>query len=393
MLQHAAVRIVSGLLSIYLFSLIAKHYAAGDAKDILFFLFVLGFFAAALRSLSAMAAALDRHTRTSDKLRRVAHSAQTTAIGSALLMPVIMFVLGRSHPPALVLAAAALLIFTCALDGDLVRALVARPPLFSTLFAAGNLISVTWLHSQNGWPRDAAFIAVLLQWLPVCVVNGWVAMRRLCPLRMQIGAPGSRSAAYLATILCVALFDGLVLNLPFLFGKGLPAEVGLDIAVVIRIFSASLLFFPLGMHWLNSGAIGRFANRLHWQPLRTYLVFQLVASLVTGIGFATFFVLFSHRTMSISQFVAFGGLVTAYCTYASFARFHGALLPGRQLVPGLLVVLGTLLVAFLVIPHLTTPGALSIAVIQALGLAAGSAMIVIIQRTRGTATSQGQART
>src|SRR5687767_8207375 len=92
---HAAVRVVSGLLSFCMFGLIARHYDPESVKHIYFFLFVFGFAAAALRMLGNVSASLDSRRSRSANLRSVMTANGDVIVAGLAVVPLTVMLLAE----------------------------------------------------------------------------------------------------------------------------------------------------------------------------------------------------------------------------------------------------------------------------------------------------------
>lgn len=380
---HTAVRVVSGLLSLYLFALIARLYPADEAKDLYFFLLIFGFAASALRTLANVSAGLDAARSRTWKLRRIQSATGEVVLASVVFLPVAIWLFGQHvrHPP--LLGCAALVLAGAAVDSDPLRALVDRPARFASLFALGSALAVGWLLLMAPGHADQAVIAMLLQWLPVAIIN-FAGLRRIAIDSMAAGLRRLRSeAASVGTLFVVAIFDGFVLNLPFLLGGHVSAAVGIDAAVVIRIFSASLIMFPLVLHWSNSSTLLQVARQLGVAPGAAYFSMQACAAIVCGIIFGWAYSWLSGQRLGLPQLAMFTALVVSFCAYTTAARFGGRMASGRVLAPVLGIVSSFTLAGGLYLLSLPGVHAFAIAALQCAALLLGGLAIQAIARAAG----------
>ena len=381
---HAGVRLMSGLLSFYLFGLIARMYPAGQVKHVYFFLFVFGFAATALRTLGNVSAGLDPSRTRTANLRRVQTAMGEVALSCVAVVPGAMWLLAAhvEHPPLLL--PAALILAVASIDADMLRGLLRRDPMFSIAFGAGSALSVCLLLALPGASSDLAVTALLLQWLPVCSVNVGLIARVLRKSLRRAWGRLRQDGSILLVLTFVALFDGSVLNLPFFLGTALSVESGLEIAIVIRLFSASLVFFPLVLHWSNSDALRRLAASFSIPSTLAYLLLQSCAAVLCGSAFAAAFYLIAQKPVSLAQMLAFYALVASYCVYATAARFAGA----RQSTSALALLLAAAVAGLwgAVLLLVAGPGlsALSMAALQCLALLCGAGLIWYRAERAGT---------
>lgn len=389
---HTAVRVVSGVLSLYLFALVARLYPANEVKDLYFFLLIFGFAVSALRTLANVSAGLHVTHSKAAKLRRVKSATGEVLLASLLVVPVAVWLLSQHARQPALLTCASVVLVGCGIDSDPLRALVDRPARFAALFAFGSALAVAWLLVMAPGRTDHAVIAMLLQWVPVAAVN-LACLRRigvdsiaagLCRLRNDVVSVG--------TLFVVAIFDGFVLNLPFLLGGRASAAVGIDAAVVIRIFSASLIMFPLILHWSNSSTLAQVARRVGVAPGTAYFSMQATSAIVCGLVFGLAYAWLSQQRLGLPQLGMFAALVVAFCAYTTAARFGGRLASGRVLAPALSTVAACTLAGGLYLVTRPAAHALAIAALQCTALLFGGLAIHGVARATGGVAANSNRR-
>lgn len=372
---HAGSRLASGLLSFYLFGLISRLYPPELVKHIYFFLFVFGFAAAALRTLGNVSAGLDPNRTRTQNLRRLQTAMGEVVIACVFVVPFAVWLLAEHVQTMWLLVAAAVTLSLSAVDVDMLRGLLRRDARFSVAFALGSGLAVCLLLWQGHHSLELAVAALLLQWLPVCFSNLGLMVRMLRKSIDRALGRLRKDFSILVVLTIVALFDGLVLNLPFFLGSRISLDTSLQIAVVIRLFSASLVLFPLVLHWSNSDYLRKLAARLSVRPPTAYLLLQLLAAALFGSAFAAAFYLVAQRPVTLGQMLAFYVLASSYCAYATLARFSAS----RQSTPRLAWALaGTATVLWGVVVLLlkwSALSSLSLVALQALTLVLGSLLI------------------
>lgn len=377
---HAAVRVASGVLSLYLFALIARFYSADDVKDLYLFLMIFGFAASALRTLANVSAALQAtHSRTC-KLRRIKSAAGEVMFATLIVVPVALGLLAKHvHHPALLVCAAVVLL-GAGLDSDPMRALFERPARFATAFASGSALAVSWLLVFAPGSANHAVIAILLQWTPVALFN-FIGLLRIGADSMAAGVARLRNdATSVGTLFVVASFDGLVLNLPFLLSGNESASTSIDAAIVIRIFSASLIMFPLILHWSNSSMLAHLAHHLRMTPAPTYFSLQAAAAAICGLVFGMAYAWISRQPLGLSHVSMFMTLAAAFCAYTTAARFGGRATSARLLAPALGVVSLAAITGALALMARPTRHAFAFTALQCAALLLGALAIQAIAR-------------
>ena len=314
-----ALRLVSGLLSFVLFALIARWYAAPEVKALYYFLFLAGFFISALRVFASVAARMEGHERRSEKLRRAHAAYAQVGCVAVLLLPIVLWTLAGPVVPVWALGAVAMVVVLWGFDADLLRAVAGRSSVVALLAVAGGMCALVclfvWRSSQG------AFAAVLLQWLPMCVFQATVAWRLRRGILAALRRVWALRGQGLVALLGVALFDGLVINMPFLLDLPAPPEVGLSIGVATRLFVSSILLLPLLLYWSNGGALSTVAQRLGTTAPRMFWCIAMVSGLLVGAAFALCFALLAGQPPSWLELAAAAALLTGYAAYATVSRY------------------------------------------------------------------------
>lgn len=335
---HLGARVLSALLSFTLFAWVGKVLSPNDSVHAFQFLFVLGFAIATARACLHLSARVDGMTRSGQRLRRLKVGFSSLMW---LLLPLgcLVFLSVWLNTRNLVLAVLALMIFVpAAFDADAVRSVLRRPSFFALAFSVGSglaVVALVWVlpHTLNG-----AVLSFLIQWLPVCLLNGALLSRHLRLLTFQ-----PARIAELAKVLLAASFDGIVLNAPFFGLIILQTQVALDISLVIRIFVAALPLLPLLMHWSNSPDFPLLCKRAGVSTQVGFSLALMVSGLVFGIGFAAFYHYTNQSELNPIAIVAFTIILFTFSIYFSQARFSEALLKSASTLLLLLSTLGAYL--------------------------------------------------
>lgn len=379
---HTAVRLVSGLLSLYLFALMARLYPSSELKGLYFFLMIFGFAASALRTLANVLAGLQaRHSRPT-KLRRFKSCLGEVMIASAVVVPFTLWLLADYTHSVLLLTAAAIVLAGAAIDTDPLRALLDRPPRFAQAFALGSALAVGWVLLMSRRGAEHAIVAILLQWLPVASLNFLIFSRIALDCISHTMSRLRRHTTSTAALFFVATFDGIVLNLPFLLGSHIPESVGIDAAVVIRIFSASLIMFPLVLHWSNSSTLASLARTARMTTAQAYFLLQSLSAIACGVTFGFAYAFISRQLLGWKGLLMFVSLVAAFCFYSTAARFRGrAASSGRLSITFFAIALAAVS-GGLYVSSQAQVAALAFTALQCAALAAGGFAISYVSRTR-----------
>jgi hypothetical protein len=321
-LIHVVSRVVSAAASFLLFAFVARYCNPEDAKAIYFFAFALGFLVVSLRTFGTISANLRGESRRAHKLR----SALAT-IGQLLILQVVAAVASvavfLTHPiPMTLVVAACAVVAVASLDADLVRAALNKRSSFAATFAIGAALGLLSFLLLPVKTIATGCFALLLQWLPTACVNMYLYFRLLWRR--------ARLARLLSTVRCprllgslvVAVFDGAVLNAPFLVGSRLPARSGFDLSIAMRLFVSSLPLQPLLIHWSNSRTLGLIAWRLRVVESRLYGGILISSGSAAGIVFAFVYVFVSRKELALSQYGLSEMLLVAYSFYATKIRYR-----------------------------------------------------------------------
>jgi hypothetical protein len=370
-------RVFTGLVSFALFALITRWLVPADAKGLVYFLFIAGFFMSALRLLCSQAAALHGPERRADKLRRALRAWALVACAALLLLPLALWVLAGPTPALWGLPLVAVVIVLWGLDLDLLRAAVGRRSLVAPAAAVGAVGAIVCLAVFR--TPEGALGALLLQWLPLVVMQAALAWRLRRRLRRALGTVWRSRGQGLPSLMAMALFDGLVINAPFFLDARTPAEVGVSIGVVTRIFVSSLMLMPLVMFWSNGRLLSQVGRRLGLSPAWVFWALALGSGTAAGLALAACFTWLAGQPPQPVELLAALALLLGYCSFATVSRYHGAAgagAGGRAAWPLLLALALANLLA--VAWALATPQpALATAVVQMAALLLAAALLAL----------------
>lgn len=317
---HLGARGVSALASSSVFALLARLNTPADAKTVFFFMFASGFVVAFLRSFCMFAAALQGPQRRTERLRRVHAMARRYALLLPLFVALSAAALSSQALPPLWIVLSTLVLLSAGFDGDLLRAALGRGPLFSPAFAVGSVAALVVLTLGPAGTTTGA-LAVLCPWIALTLVNAPLAWR-LLRRRPRPARPGQPdSARHWPAALLTALYDGTVLNLPFMAGAGMGAVAGFDLAVAARLYSSAQPFFPLVMHWASSGRLTGMARRSGLAEPALYGGLLALSGLLASVIFVALFRLIGRQPVTVAQFTMFAALLLGYSLFATAARF------------------------------------------------------------------------
>jgi hypothetical protein len=165
---------------------------------------------------------------------------------------------------------------------------------------------------------------MLVPWLPVALGNVF-SLHRWGRLRRLPAGRGAHAQAWLhlTSLLLLAIFDGLILNAPFMGWFTPSAKTGIDLTLIVRVFVASLPLQPLLLHWANSPALGRLARALHVSAAACFSLLLCVSGLGAGSLFFLTYGMVSGKSTTIMVFLLYMVLLASYSLYAAQMRFNG----------------------------------------------------------------------
>lgn len=322
---HLSARLVSAGLSFLLFAWIGRVLPETDAARAYSLSFALGFGLATVRMCLQLGAAVDGSAHLAQRVRQAVRGLQI----QRRILPWVAFAIGavawlhtRDIP---ITMASCVVVILAAPDVDLLRGVLGRTSLFPLTFALSSFLALVLLQWWLPHTLQGVTWALLIQWLPVSVVNA-PAIKRV--FRRHRSTPPGLGVA--AGTLALSGFDGLVLNAPFLGWLHLTTRTSLDLSIVMRVFVASLPMLPLLLHWANSSAFHRLCERWGLQRGSGLALSLFLSGSVAGSIFLTIYVAVSHQPIGWHLALLYLPLLLAYSMYASQMRFVGMRLSSLQ---------------------------------------------------------------
>ncbi len=388
-LVHLSSRVASAIFSFLLFAFVARFCSPEDAKAIYFFAFSLGFLIVSLRTFGTISANLRGASRRVDKLR-----AALSTTGQLLFLQfaavVLSFAVFATHPISLKLAlAACLVVASSAFDADLLRASLNKRSAFSLTFAIGGGFALVVFLLAPLKTREVGCAALLVQWIPVVCVNLYFYFRLLRRRARLARVLGTVQAPRLLGFLLVAMFDGTVLNAPFLIGNRLTAHAGFDLSVAMRLFVSSLSLYPLLTHWSNSRALGLLSTRFGLTEPRLYAGILASSGAVASALFALVYVFASHKKLTLLQYGLSQVLLVSYCYYAARIRYRSREMSDAKSLLQLGGILACFYTTFIAAVTLGEPGAALIVALQSSTLLITTVLVAGIPRSIVRAARDG----
>jgi hypothetical protein len=317
-------RLASAFLSFVIFAGVAASLTPASAARVLFFSFAFGFAVSSLRTFHLLASGVTGHERRSERLRRVRAAARTLSRLTLVLAPVVLLLLlsqGLGLPAAL---AATMLVAAGSHDLDLPRAVVGRTPILPWLTAAGGVVGLIWLSWMPHATEEVAVAALLSPWCTVAAYR-LLAGRRLLgstAIGVKAGVPQARRLT--AGSLLLSIYDGAILNAPFILALPLSSHSAVDLALGNRLYVASLALYSLVSSWAVSGDVHRWSLRTSFGAPMLFAGAQLAAALPIGLLYAGAYALISGDRvsgMSLITFLVQLGSFTLFITTVRFGDF------------------------------------------------------------------------
>ena len=374
---HVAARLVSSACSFLLFTFIARKLDDAEAQRAFFFLFTLGFGLATLRLFVQLAAGINGQRRASVRLRQ----ARKGLICVIKSLPYAVPLLGISlwfHTGNLIVVAVACFV-TClvAIDIDLFRAVVHREPSFSSTFTFGTLIALAGLSLHSNPDLESVCFWILVQWIPVGLFNSFI-FTRLADKRMPTGETGRPT--HLASILFLAIFDGAILNTPFLGWFTPPPSTGVDLSLGIRVFVASLPMQPMLLHWANSNALAELAENMGMGLATSLSMLLLISGVISGSAFIFIYIMVTGKQVSAVAIIIYFVLLLSYSYYVSQMRLSAPLLTVNIRIGVLSVFLLVYVISFVIFEPILLLSALYIGLLQAFTLSTCALALALMSR-------------
>jgi hypothetical protein len=316
---HTGARVLSAVASTSVFALLARQHDGAAGQRLLFLVFVSGFAVAFLRSFGAYVAGLRGGQSRRERLlrsRTMLSLYGRASPGLLLLSLATLLSQGLAWPAALV---GSLILVAAGLDSDLLLASVGRPPKFSLGFAAGSAITLLWLLVVPA-SQMRGLVAVALPWCAVASVQSAVTWRFLVSrqARRPVLKETGRGVHWrkISPPLLLALYDGLILNMPFLSGVQMPSAVGLDLAIATRLFASTQPFFPLVNHWSAMGRLQTLGQQFKVGEGWVFWALLVGSGLAASVAFIVVFGVIRGQPLEFRQYGLFVLLLVGYCTFA-----------------------------------------------------------------------------
>lgn len=374
---HFFGRIVSSLFSFVLFALIGSRLPVSEAQEALYFLFSLGFWLTFLRLFIQLSSGISGKDRATVRMQAARRGFGDQLRAFVLILP-IMAVMFWGHLHNLLFTIFALgCVGLGMIDGDLIRSIVKQSSMFSRTFGLGSILSVALFILAGEASRELAVICILVQWAPTVIFN-----LKVLPRLFQKGSLGlykirgikTNGLGYSMSMALLASFDGIILNAPFFGLVQQSPDVGIDIALAVRIFVASIAIYPLLLHWMNSRAMHSLSAHISMSTSSLFTLLIWAFGCVSGLAFIGIFRLIEHDWPSASAVMGFFLLLGGFGYYAASMRLSGPVISQRFRTSVILIAVAGFAGALLVLNRIGTnlvviTALLQAAVFVAMGLA------------------------
>ena len=307
------------ILSLVLFTLFTNRLNFVDGQKAAYFLFVLGFGTSAVRFLMQVSCAIEGHKKIRLNMPFIYRGISQSLIVHAFLLPVLAYVL-FNHSQSWTLAFGSLLVVSASgLDADILRSTFGKSFLSPLYFGVGTVMAILGVLILPQLTLESACWLTLAQWIPVALYNLAVYHRFWRRLYFDWDI---KSLLNLLSLLFVGVFDGLVLNGAFLGLFVLSGHSALEMAGFMRIFSSSLPFLPLILHWSNNGTLSRWSSQFKVSVQVLFVALLSISGFFTASLLGSFFVFFSSWSLSVWVYLLLMPLIIAYSVYASTVRLE-----------------------------------------------------------------------
>lgn len=355
--KYVASRGLSSVITISLFGLFARELTGYELGNALSFTLVFGFFAASTRTLASFAARLEPKLTAKDKLSRVLIGYKAVFLAQFLLVPLFFASAFAITMNPFIALSASLILLASGFDFDLLRAAKSQEMLFPPLFLCGSIIALIYFALHSHPTQETAFLAVLIQWLPVALYSSVILQRiglhriRRVMVRLQL----------IFTNLLIVSFDGVILNLPMMPFVPTTEDIRIQVAILLRNFISALFLLPFLMYLTN-----RASNRDAVLPLsyHKWLFFTGIffSSLLVFLVYIFYFRVVSGIAFEPSNVLLVAPLAFGFALYYANARYlESSAREGLPLATSMLLIAvgaGTVIV-------FATPNAMGIILVQA----------------------------
>jgi hypothetical protein len=314
-------RLVSALLSFSIFAEVKNLLEPKMAVKVFFFSFVFGFCIATMRTFHLVATSVRGHEAKRTKIRKTRSAACELQKIQICAAPIVFYLLWKQGLGWPVAAVGLILVVLCGNDVDLIRSVMGRKPMLPLLTAGGGLLGLFILKFTTNATEISCTLAFLAQWLPVAIQRLTIGQRFFVARHRKLIYFNRNYFGGSSANILFALFDGAVLNAPFLLVIPLSASAAVDLALGNRLFVASLAIFSLISSWVISGDIEKIAIRYSIKPPIIYIAMQIAGCLIIGSVYAWFYQYIMHMPISFESYAIFLLVMVAYVVHSTGLRY------------------------------------------------------------------------
>ena len=239
---------------------------------------------------------------------------------SVVIGPLVFGMLFAQGVGVLISCGGMALALMCGCDLDLPRAVAGRAPLLPWLTAFGGSMGAALLWTQTNLTQEVAATAFLLQWAPVAIYTA-IFGRRLIRLYAPIAPAANKRPQVTLSSLLISVFDGAVLNAPFILSLPVAPTTAIQLALGNRLFVSSLAVFSLISSLMLTGDLQKIARRFDINIGVTFAATQFVAAFAIGSAYAIMYELISNEPIGMVAEGIGVFLLSSYVLHATAIRF------------------------------------------------------------------------
>lgn len=314
--RYVLVRGLSSVITISIFALFARRLPQHDLENALSFSLVFGLFTAVGRTLPTFAARIRPDHSFEERQLAVLVGYKSVLQAQIVLAPILLLVaLGITANPFVSLFAT-LILALAAFDFDLLRAAKGQDMVFPSLFLFGSIFALAYFGLHSSPTQRTAFIATLVQWIPVALYSGRLLLQTGMHRLRQV----SVSAGRVFSAFLMVSFDGFILNLPMMPFIPTGADARIEVAILVRNFISSLFVLPFLMFLTNKVSLQEDDKRAQY---KRWIFFASIfgSSVLAFFVYITYFGIISGTFLPPSSFLMIAPLTLGFAAYYSNARF------------------------------------------------------------------------
>ena len=368
--KYVLVRGISAVITISLFGLFARRLIHNDLENALSFSLVFGFFGALTRTLASFAARIQSSYSLEERHSAVLTGYKSVLLAQGVLVPAFLVTAFGITASPLISLVAALILVVSSFDFDLSRAANAQEMLFPPLFLFGSIVALAYFSLHPFPTQHTAFIATLIQWVPVALYSVYRLLRvGLC----RIGQAAVTINHVFSSLLIVS-FDGIILNLPMMPFIPTSEDIRIEVAVLLRNFISSLFLLPFLIYLTNKITSRESDRGLRYQK---WIFFAGIfgSSLLAFFVYIVFFGIISGTPATPSSFQAVAPLALGFAAYYANARYLKSASQGSVPLAASMFLIAIGNTATLIF---TSPSAAQILLLQAVSFIALTATMLAI---------------